>query len=338
MLLGFRHRTSGFSGRCAACVLIAWLVTPLSGTPAPGASAPDRRASSRVVAVGDVHGAYDAFVAILQRAGLIDTQQKWIGGKAVLVQTGDVTDRGPGVRAALDLLMALEQQAAAARGRVHVLLGNHEIMNMLGETRDVTPEIFASFGGEAAYREAFKPGGRYGKWLRTKSPIARVENSLFMHAGINPDVTIESIDSLNAEVRRLVAQWDEGVRSLEDQKLIQPLAPIADIVAVASANKLPMADIVNSHLFHPDGVMWFRGYATWPDADGAPRTAALLKRYNVKRVVTGHTVQPKGTITQRFDGRLVLIDTGMLAGKFFPGGRASALEITGGGVNPIYVE
>ena len=48
--------------------------------------------------------------------------------------------------------------------------------------------------------------------------------------------------------------------------------------------------------------------------------------------------RPKGIITQRFDGRLVLIDTGMLAGKFFPGGRASALEITGGSVNPIYVE
>ncbi|HXG54563.1 MAG TPA: metallophosphoesterase, partial [Vicinamibacterales bacterium] len=172
----------------------------------------------RVVAVGDVHGAADAFAAILQRAELIDRQQKWIGGNAILVQTGDVTDRGPGVRAALDLLMALEPQAAAAGGRVHALLGNHEIMNMLGETRDVTPEIFASFGGEPAYREAFGPAGRYGRWLRAKSPLVRVNDSLFMHAGINPDVTTASIDELNAEVRQLIARWDEGVRSLEEKQ------------------------------------------------------------------------------------------------------------------------
>ncbi|MBA3297027.1 MAG: hypothetical protein H0U19_08825, partial [Acidobacteria bacterium] len=76
MLLGFRHRAFGFS-RYAVCLFIAWLVTPLSGTPGPGASVPERRASSRVVAVGDVHGAFDAFVAILQRAGLIDTQRRW---------------------------------------------------------------------------------------------------------------------------------------------------------------------------------------------------------------------------------------------------------------------
>ena len=47
-------------------------------------------ATARIVAIGDVHGAADNFVAILTRAGLVDAQRRWTGGKTVLVQTGDV--------------------------------------------------------------------------------------------------------------------------------------------------------------------------------------------------------------------------------------------------------
>ena len=63
----------------------------------------------RIVAVGDVHGAGDAFVSILQKTGLIDAQKRWAGGTAILVQTGDLLDRGQDVRQILDLLMALER-------------------------------------------------------------------------------------------------------------------------------------------------------------------------------------------------------------------------------------
>ena len=70
---------------------------------------------------------------------------KWTGGRTQLIQTGDYTDRGEGTRAVLDLLMALEDQAKDAGGRAFALLGNHEVMNLIGETRDVTREIFATF-------------------------------------------------------------------------------------------------------------------------------------------------------------------------------------------------
>src|SRR3990167_4962514 len=100
---------------------------------------------ARIVAVCDVHGAADTFASILRRAGLINDRQRWTGGKAVLVQTGDVMDRGTGVRAIFDLLMALEPQAASAGGRVQAVMGNHEAMNLLGITRDTSPETLASF-------------------------------------------------------------------------------------------------------------------------------------------------------------------------------------------------
>ncbi|MEO5897000.1 MAG: metallophosphoesterase [Vicinamibacterales bacterium] len=295
-------------------------------------------APTRVISIADVHGGFEPFVAILQRAGLIDAQKKWIGANTVFVQTGDLTDRGNGVRETLELMMSLEQQASAAGGRVHALLGNHEIMNIVGETRDVSPETLAAFGGEAAYRDAFGPTGRYGKWLRTRSPVVKVEDSMFMHAGINPDVTTDSIDMLNRTVRELVSRWDDGVRTLLEKNLVKPGAGFKEIIDAADANKIPLAEIVNSHLFHPEGLMWFRGYSTWPEADGAPRVEALLKRYKVKRIVSGHTVQAKGEITERFGGAIFLIDTGMLDSTFFPGGRPSALEITAAGAKPIYLD
>jgi hypothetical protein len=99
----------------------------------------------RIVAIGDIHGALEPFVTILQKADLIDAERRWTGGTATLVQTGDYTDRGPDVRAVMDLLMALEPQAAARRGRVITLLGNHEVLNLLGEQRDATPEIYLTF-------------------------------------------------------------------------------------------------------------------------------------------------------------------------------------------------
>jgi hypothetical protein len=100
---------------------------------------------ARIVAIGDIHGSLDGFTGILKAAGLIDADRKWAGGQTQLVQTGDYMDRGEGTRAVLDLLMALEGQAKDAGGRAFVLLGNHEVMNLIGETRDVTREIFATF-------------------------------------------------------------------------------------------------------------------------------------------------------------------------------------------------
>ncbi len=73
---------------------------------------------ARVVAIGDVHGAYPEFVPILQRAGLIDGDRNWVGGSAVLVQTGDVPGRGSATRQCLDLLIHLEQHAEKQNGKV----------------------------------------------------------------------------------------------------------------------------------------------------------------------------------------------------------------------------
>jgi hypothetical protein len=53
-------------------------------------------------------------------------------------------------------------------------------------------------------------------------------------------------------------------------------------------------------------------------------------------MVIGHTVAENNRITMRFGGRVILIDTGMLGGAFYLGGRASALEIKDGRFAAIY--
>ena len=87
----------------------------------------------RVVAVSDVHGAYDAMITTLTKAGVLNEEQSWGGGATHLVITGDILDRGPDSRKVMDLLMRIEGEALDAGGRVHLLLGNHEVMNLVGD-------------------------------------------------------------------------------------------------------------------------------------------------------------------------------------------------------------
>lgn len=134
--------------------------------------------ASRIVAIGDIHGEIEGFKSILRAAGLTDATGRWSGGRTQLIQTGDYTDRGEGTRAVLDLLMTLEQQARGAGGRAFALLGNHEVMNLIGDTRDVTREIFATFAdanSEKKRNEAWEQYARIGaQKLARGEPVAEV--------------------------------------------------------------------------------------------------------------------------------------------------------------------
>jgi len=103
----------------------------------------------KIVAIGDLHGDYENFVTILKEVHLVDDDLHWIGGNIHLVQTGDVIDRGPNARAIFDLIMLLEEEAVQAGGMVHMLIGNHEEMNITGiaidQPRYVNLDQFLSF-------------------------------------------------------------------------------------------------------------------------------------------------------------------------------------------------
>jgi hypothetical protein len=124
-----------------------------------------------VVAIGDVHGDFDDFVTILQKAGLIDGQHHWTGGKTTFVQVGDLLDRGPKPRDVMDLMMSLEKEAPTAGGRVVGLLGNHEMMNIMGDLRYVTPVNYASFANSDSEKRQKAAYQDYVKWRHGHSAL-----------------------------------------------------------------------------------------------------------------------------------------------------------------------
>ena len=388
--------------------LIAILVAVvLLGAPAAPLVA---QGTARLVAIGDIHGEIDGFKRILQAAGLADATGRWTGRRAQLIQTGDYTDRGTGTRAVLDLLMALEQQARRDGGRAFALLGNHEVMNLIGDTRDVTPEIFATFAdansekkrneawqqyarlgaaklaqgepvpevyrqtregwmtthppGYVEYREAFAPRGKYGAWLRDKPVVTEVNGNIFMHAGISPARAPEKLEDLNIRVRDEVRRLDRfldrlvsggiATRTFTLQEILQVAVneitvANAMIAAAQAEGNEPDRSRLNVPLLmeaqeilkidgwtvvNPEGALWYRGLATEPDHPAGGPFATLLAKYNATRFVTGHTPQQTASITARFGGRAILIDTGMLAAYYK--GRPAALEIAGDKLTAIY--
>src|SRR5206468_5548511 len=102
----------------AACVAALFLAVPLPVRSAPSC---EWDGVERIVAIADVHGAYDRYVEILRKAEIINSNDHWAGGKAHFVQLGDVVDRGDDSRKALDLLRRLEREATAAGGYTHAL-------------------------------------------------------------------------------------------------------------------------------------------------------------------------------------------------------------------------
>ena len=333
----------------------------LGSGPRSPASAQNR--APRVVAIGDIHGDLDAFAGILQRTRLADPSRRWAGGNSILVQTGDFLDRGPEARAVMDLLMSLQKDAPRQGGRVIVLMGNHEAMNIYGDLRYVTSSDYSSFADDRSDSRRKKPdpshsagflercdaldaGGKYGKWLRTLPAIARVNDSIFLHGGINPDLAASSIDQLNDAIAGEIKAFDSYKQYIIEKKIAQPCATLDELTAAARAalDKAKGKDAETLKAFlgygswlsiNENGPLWFRGYAQWTDAEGAPYLQRLTEAFGASRFVVGHTPQAGGQIVPRFDGKVYLIDTGMLS-TYFSGGHASALNIQDGKISFIY--
>ncbi len=214
----------------------------------------------RVVAVSDVHGAYDAMITTLTKAGVLGEDRGWGGGATHLVITGDILDRGPDSRKVMDLLMRLEGEALDAGGRVHLLLGNHEIMNLIGDLRYVSKEEYAAFADDESeedrerwfdiyrhsksknadvdmlrhdftrknppgffgLRRAFSSRGEYGAWLMKKPLMVVINGTAFVHGGLSPLVAELGLEGVNGELRSQVSDYVIQVEMLVDEGLLDP--------------------------------------------------------------------------------------------------------------------
>ncbi len=137
----------------------------------------------RIVAVGDLHGDFKAWQDIARGAGLINAGGHWVGGKTILVQLGDILDREPDSLKIVRNLQQLQKEAPRKGGRVVVVLGNHEAMNLLGDNR------YTTAGEYAAFADSQSPARRDRVYAANKAPLEAAAKAQ------NPQVTPDQVRS-----------------------------------------------------------------------------------------------------------------------------------------------
>jgi hypothetical protein len=157
-------------------------------------------------------------------------------------------------------------------------------------------------------KQALLPGSQYGDWLRARRTVVKVNDVLFLHGGVSDEVASLGCPAINETVSR------------ELKSMPVPADQIATLLASSET-----------------GPLWYRGMANEPEETFAPMLESILRRMDARAAVIGHT-PTMGRITPRFGGRVVQIDAGMLAGKFFPGGAPAALEMQGGAFTALYLD
>jgi hypothetical protein len=250
--------------------------------------------ADRIVAIGDVHGDFNALRRCLKIAGVCDEDERWTGGTTHLVQLGDILDRGDTERSCIDLLFSLKTQARASGGDVHILLGNHELMNVDRDFRYVTPnswtgwtsgsddddqalsdllfaerrhaEILSKFPMCRERAAAFLPGGHMARRLARMPVAVRIGDTLLVHAGVRLAYARYGLDKINEEA----AAWLSG--------------------------RGPRPKILDAD----DSPLWVRQYSVPNVRDSAERELEqVLRTVGAQRMVVGHTPQVGGSERER---------------------------------------
>lgn len=241
-----------------------------------------------IVAISDVHGQYNIFEQLLQSNKVIDDELNWTFGKGNLVIVGDVMDRGDMVLECLWLIYHLEEQAKAAGGKVHFLLGNHELMVMNGRLDYLHKKyLYTSALFKRPYHTLFGPNTFLGQWLKRKSVILQINDKLFVHGGLSQQaMTLGlNIDEINTAFREKLYY-----KSVDEIQATPEL----------------------STLYYENGPLWYRGYA-FPYSFNKTGIDSLMTALNLSNIIVGHTSLPK--IKGLYGNRIVLIDSSIKLGE-----------------------
>lgn len=296
-------------------------------------------ASSRLVVIGDLNAAYDALVEILLGTKLVNRRLQWIGGRAELVQMGDLFNRGDGAVQALELLLRLRREARARGGRVTVLLGNHEVMTALRHEGYCTEAEYLAFA-TAAERRAWP-----GRVQRAMFRLVR-QRSHGVLLPIEPRLEAWKIEHVPGRTALRRALGPSGKLGRALRKL--PVAHISHGVLFVHAGLLPSwaklglegleqarqrewADCKRSLWTLPkaalfrssSGPLWDRSLVRGgPEARRAlTQSLALI---GAERMIVGHTQTASlkggqaGRIHVQAGGRLISVDVGLASGPNAP--------------------
>lgn len=232
--------------------------------------------------LSDIEGSFGPLRKLLQAGGVIDANLNWTFGKGQLVLTGDFVDRGDMVTELLWLIYKLENEAAAAGGKVHYILGNHEIMNMSNDLRYVNERYFNHIKlMNVHYLQLYGKQSEIGRWMATKNVSEKIGNYLFAHGGYSQYVNMMQLDL--KELHALVKQfYTDTTFQYPDKR----------------------TDI----LYSDYGPFWYRGYYIKDSLKASmPQVDSTLSLYGVKQIITGHTIiAPQ--ITGWYNGKVINTD------------------------------
>lgn len=239
-------------------------------------------APEEIFVMSDIEGNYLDFVDILKNNSIVDNNLNWSFGKGHLVLLGDFVDRGRFVTQVLWLIYKLELEAAESGGKVHFILGNHEVMNVIGDARYVHDKYhILSYLIGMDIRDFYSNNSFLGRWIRSKNVMEKIGNYIFVHGGISDSLVHAglSIARINNIVRDFMARPDS----------------VTDLYAPLVLNEY--------------GVLWYRGLITdyiYYEKATPDELDEILSFYDATNIVIGHSIVDE--ISCDYDGKVIRID------------------------------
>jgi hypothetical protein len=240
-----------------------------------------------IVVLSDIHGQYDLAVELFKNNNIIDDDLNWSFGKGHLVIVGDIFDRGPKVNEVLWLIYKLEKQAKLSKGRVHLLLGNHEYMVLRDDLRYINDKYKqVSNLLKISYSELYGKQTILGRWLRSKATIMKINQHTFVHGGISKSFSLTDYDmeNTNKVMRESIDISKEELKSTGFYK----------------------------KYYGTNGPIWYRGLIL--GHLGSEEITSILAQINSEHIVVGHCSDDK--IVQLHDQKVFGVDSSIKNGQY----------------------
>lgn len=319
--------------------------------PEAGAAALTGPLPERLVVIGDLNGHLRLLERLMLGTGLVDDEGAWVGGQAVLIQMGDVVNRGSTSRAAMDRLLNLQTQARRAGGDVIWLLGNHEVMTALGHEAYVSADEYLEFASPDEVARFVDDRTRYVYELLGPPSVAQRVDPIAglvqaweeSHApGKEAFRAAFAVDGSYGEViRRLPIAVRRGPLLFVHGGLGPIWAELGldglDMMTREAWARMPAGyqELEANGIFRdPLGPLWHRAFCMSDAPTVCEDALTALDTLDAARMVVGHTRTETvdgttGVPLLRQGGRVLMTDVGM--GE--PGEPGSALVIENGQID-----
>ncbi len=258
---------------------------------------------NKILAISDIESNYGALRDFLVDATVIDDDLNWAFGKGHLVLVGDFVDRGYFTTQVLWLIYKLEQEAQEQGGRVHYIVGNHELKMMHGDygaTDSKYGEVASILGKQQL--DLYSSKSLLGKWMASKNAVELINGRIFVHGGMHPDLADYDlgIDDINRIIRQTYFERVDSTQSGQENGIL---------------------------ISRETGPCWYRGY--FKDSLAQEQIDRVLEKFAAKAVVVGHTLQ--SGVNRRYNGKVIGIDVLHPNDdhKLWPEGHSEALLIEG---------